>query len=118
MLTRYSSNNSGGYWWLTDEHWKDLEAAGWRVMWNGHIEEYDAEDNLVLDESGLPKILVDEDKAFSKVGERWLGALATSAYRALPIDEAKAEFARITGEDPDAEGCHCCGQPHYFREAR
>lgn len=29
----YSSNNSGGYWWLTDEDWKNLEKAGWEVDW-------------------------------------------------------------------------------------
>lgn len=25
MLIRYSSNNSGGSWWLTDEDWHKLE---------------------------------------------------------------------------------------------
>lgn len=29
----YSSNNSGGSWWLSDEDWKALEAAGWDVEW-------------------------------------------------------------------------------------
>lgn len=24
----YSSNNSGGNWWLSDQNWKDLEAEG------------------------------------------------------------------------------------------
>lgn len=32
-LLSYSANNSGGYWWLQDEHWKKLEAAGWKVEW-------------------------------------------------------------------------------------
>lgn len=30
---RYSSNNSGGDWWLKDEDWKALEANGWTVEW-------------------------------------------------------------------------------------
>lgn len=29
----YASNNSGGTWWLTDEDWKALEEAGWKVHW-------------------------------------------------------------------------------------
>ncbi len=29
----YDSNNSGGYWWLTDDNWKALENAGWTVNW-------------------------------------------------------------------------------------
>ncbi len=29
----YSSNNSGGYWWLADYHWKKLEESGWKVEW-------------------------------------------------------------------------------------
>ena len=33
MRVRYSSNNSGGKWWLSDEDWKALEAAGWDVKW-------------------------------------------------------------------------------------
>ena len=33
MKIVYSSNNSGGSWWLSDEDWKKLEAAGWKVAW-------------------------------------------------------------------------------------
>ena len=33
MKITYSSNNSGGSWWLSDEDWKNLEAAGWKVAW-------------------------------------------------------------------------------------
>ena len=29
----YSSNNSGGVWWLKEEHWKRLQEAGWEVDW-------------------------------------------------------------------------------------
>jgi hypothetical protein len=29
----YSSNNSGGDWWLSDDDWKKLEAEGWKVNW-------------------------------------------------------------------------------------
>lgn len=29
----YSTNNSGGYWWLSDDDWRALEAAGWEVAW-------------------------------------------------------------------------------------
>lgn len=33
MKFKYDSNNSGGVWWLSDEDWKSLESAGWRVNW-------------------------------------------------------------------------------------
>jgi hypothetical protein len=29
----YSTNNSGGDWWLTDDDWRNLEKAGWEVDW-------------------------------------------------------------------------------------
>lgn len=29
----YDSNNSGGSWWLTENDWKKLEEAGWKVEW-------------------------------------------------------------------------------------
>ena len=92
MKIKYSSNNSGGSWWLTDQNWFDLEKAGWTVDW-------------VKDQ---------KDAAFSK-GDRFLSALATSATReGLSMDEAIDEWTRITGCDSTDEGCPCCGQPHYF----
>lgn len=30
---RYSTNNSGGDWWLSDDDWKNLEKAGWIIEW-------------------------------------------------------------------------------------
>ena len=33
MKITYSSNNSGGHWWLKDKDWKNLERAGWDVEW-------------------------------------------------------------------------------------
>lgn len=33
MKVTYSSNNSGGSFWLSDDDWRALEAAGWEVEW-------------------------------------------------------------------------------------
>lgn len=33
MKIIYSSNNSGGYWWLGDKDWKALEKEGWTIEW-------------------------------------------------------------------------------------
>lgn len=33
MIVEYSSNNSGGDWWLKDQDWKNLELNGWIVQW-------------------------------------------------------------------------------------
>ena len=33
MYVEYITNNSGGSWWLSDDDWKALEAAGWKVEW-------------------------------------------------------------------------------------
>ncbi len=92
--TRYTSNNSGGDWWLKDQDWFNLAAAGWNINW------------------------VAEDPSYQRWGakDRWLGALATTATRDLPERMAIAEFEHITGQRADDEGCSCCGQPHYFSE--
>ena len=37
MIIKYSSNNSGGGWWLNTEDWKALEAAGWLVNWEDFL---------------------------------------------------------------------------------
>jgi hypothetical protein len=33
MKIEYTSSLSGGEWWLSDDDWKKLEAAGWTVEW-------------------------------------------------------------------------------------
>ncbi|WNN93705.1 hypothetical protein SEA_CALLINALLBARBZ_55 [Arthrobacter phage CallinAllBarbz] len=95
MIT-YSTNNSGGGWWLDDEDWKALEAAGWKVDWYAD----------------------DVRNAYYGANGRWLGALATTAHReGLDMDEAIEEWERVTGQDAEDEGCSCCGAPHSFYEA-
>jgi hypothetical protein len=94
MKVEYDSNNSGGGWWLSDDDWKNLEAAGWKVDW------YKDQPDGIMHHQG-------ED--------RFLGALASRASReGLTLEEAIAEFERITSENAEAEGCECCGQPHNF----
>lgn len=34
---RYAANNSGGEWWIAEDAWKRLEAAGWRVEWRNFL---------------------------------------------------------------------------------
>ena len=92
VFVECSSNNSGGDWWLTDRDWHNLEAAGWTVRW---------EKNTTWRRPNADG--------------RWLGALATSAYKEFPsLDAGIDEWETITGQCPYAEGCYCCGQPHNF----
>ena len=91
-IVEYTTNNSGGSWWLTDQNWHDLAAAGWDVKW-----------------------WKDQDHKYF-AGERFLGALATTATRiGLSLEDAIKEFETITGQDHTDEGCSCCGEPHAFR---
>ena len=92
----YDSNNSGGSWWLTDDDWYKLEAAGWEIEW-------------VKDRpAGL----------FHEEGEeRFLGALAVKAIRrGLSRKMAIAEWEDVLQMDAYEGGCECCGQPHNFYE--
>jgi hypothetical protein len=93
---KYSSNNSGGNWWLKDEDWLNLASAGWNVEW-------------VKDSEQHQKYLGSDD--------RWLGALATSASKEFDSEkDAIYEWEKVTGQNADDEGCACCGQPHNFWE--
>ncbi len=88
--TSYCSNNSGGYWWLTDHHWQALAEGGWIVDW--------AKGGQYAEKDG-----------------RYMGALATRAFAPLMTeDQAIESFGALTGEDPYASGCECCGPPHSF----
>ena len=119
----YSSNNSGGRWWLNDQNWRDLEAAGWVVAWATLEVAYDEDGASIRLPSGLPKLVPigtggSKYSGLLRPGSdgRWLGALATTAYKpdATSIREAADEWERITGESATAAGCPCCGQPHTF----
>ena len=90
----YDSNNSGGSWWLKDKDWFALEKVGWTVEWK-------------KDQKG-PIFGTDPDG-------RWLGALATSAYKTFEtLQEGIDEWEDITGQCASDEGCECCGEPHNF----
>lgn len=94
MRVEYSSNNSGGRWWLTDQNWRDLEAAGWNVKWAAN------------EKGGFLKA--------DKEG-RWLGALAMEASRdGVSLGTAIREWERVTRLNANALGCSCCGTPHNF----
>lgn len=101
----YDSNNSGGSWWLTDDEWRNLEKNGWSVLW-------------ISDKK--PESLDIFERTVKETG-RWLGALATRACKTfdaydevLAVESAKKDFQSITDQNPDDEGCDCCGSPHYF----
>lgn len=95
MKIRYSSNNSGGSWWLKDKDWLALEAGGWTVDWYKN----QPRNKGFLDESG----------------DTFLGAPATRASKEFDsIDDAIRDFEYLTGQDASDEGCDCCGQPHNF----
>jgi hypothetical protein len=112
----YDSNNSGGDWWLTDENWKSLEEAGWRVEWRWLKREY--VDNKPVMEDGAPRlVLLQPGDLFHRAeGERWLGSLAGGALKPNCDDlrAAVEEWERVTGQCSTDEGCPCCGNPHSF----
>lgn len=63
MIVEYSSNNSGGDWWLSDDDWKNLESAGWKVKWIREDEHYvkywKCEDGRWLKRFDIEEIVVD-----------------------------------------------------------
>ena len=126
MKVEYSSNNSGGRWWLSDENWKDLEKAGWWVKWGSSYfchSKYSFKDKP----EGKPEPCESSDKCpghrrFDSAEEmtekdRWLGCLAKSATReGLSLRQAVAEWEDVTGMSSTDAGCPCCGTPHSFTE--
>jgi hypothetical protein len=94
IKVEYSSNNSGGDWWLSDEDWFKLEAAGWTVRWYKN----------------------EPEGSMRRAGDGWLGALAKRAEKEFetPADAIR-EFETVTGQKASDEGCNCCGAPHSFQ---
>lgn len=99
----YSSNNSGGSWWLKDKDWKSLEKAGWKINWFGEQDK----------ESLISKLTIEEG--------RFLGALADRAEKSFEAKSPKEaiglavkDWEKITKQEATDEGCNCCGAPHSF----
>lgn len=119
LKVRYESNNSGGYWWLKDKDWENLEKASWKVRWFIPKNCYLCKgtgidhtmDHLYHTKKGRKCI----SQFHSKDG-RFLGALANEAEKDgfKNVGEAIKEFERITKQDVSDEGCKCCGAPHTF----
>ena len=113
LLVEYNSNNSGGGWWLKDKDWKKLEKAGWFIVWATKSYDYSKKGGLQYTKNGFPKLKNEADSFCS--GDRWLGALARSAYKHFDaIKDALEEFEKITKQTVSDKGCNCCGAPHSF----
>lgn len=133
----YSSNNSGGGWWLKDEHWIALENAGWTVLWGGEVfcnSKYNTHGRgknanrapntcPVEMRNGREFNACDGHRAYDSYdavnadGEdgRFLGAVAREAYKEFDsLKDAILEWEAVTGMDASDEGCNCCGAPHNF----
>lgn len=96
----YQSNNSGGSWWLSDDDWRNLEKAGWRVQWGGDNDDY----------TGRLCETAEQAEEY-----RRLGALAKKATGDFDSEEEAIEsFEKATGQTYTDEGCSCCGEPHYI----
>lgn len=119
VRVEYSSNNSGGSWWLKDEDWRKLEAAGWYVVWGKNLFCFGSYSPM------KPPVCASEQeckghRAFESSGamtdkDRWLGALATNAHKDFPsLADAIRDWERVLGMDAADEGCGCCGPPHCF----
>lgn len=124
MRVTYESNNSGGGWWLKDKDWIALEAAGWFVEW-GRLYFCHSQYSFNKIPVGKPEPCADKDKCpghrcFDSIDEMtkkdyWLGAVAKSAHKDFPDPRSAIdEWAKITGKDPENDGCNCCGPPHSF----
>ncbi len=94
LIVEYSSNNSGGSWWLGDEDWNNLARGGWQVDWYSD-----------------PEVR----NVFGSGGDRFIGALATRARKHFhKMGDAIREWEELTGKDSTDVGCSCCGTPHSF----
>ncbi len=123
----YSSNNSGGSWWLTDADWKALEDAGWTVVWGGQDFCHSKFGAFLSRENRAPNTCAEEEckghRRYQSYAEaiasgddgRWLGALAKEASKDFPsLADAIREWEQLTGKEASDNGCSCCGPPHSF----
>lgn len=131
----YSSNNSGGGWWLKDEDWLKLERAGWTVLWGGEVfcnstyKLFAKGKNANRAPNTCPieirdgrefntcqgHVAYDSYDAMEADNGRWLDSAAREAHKEFDsLKDAILEWEKVTCMDASAEGCNCCGAPHTF----
>ena len=112
IMVTYSSNNSGGSWWLSDKNWQDLHDAGWQLKRDYMQCRYSSDGNPTPEDEEWNWSL-NPHEASDK--HRFLGAITTTARKEFgSMREAVEEWEAVTGQDASDEGCNCCGQPHSF----
>ena len=110
ILVNYSSNNSGGSWWLSDDDWVALYDAGWQLK-RPYSECRYSENGNPTPEDEAHNWSLDPRNATSD----WLGALTTDARKEFSsMREAVDEWENLTSGNASDEGCNCCGTPHNF----
>ena len=62
---------------------------------------------------------MDADSWAALVTRGWVldsfnGSIYGADRTGLSMDEAVAEWTIATGQDPNVDGCECCGPPHSF----
>lgn len=108
IMVEYSSNNSGGSWWVNTKQWKKLEKNGWKLF-NSDDFLYTPKGDYQLGKDKLPKRKEPREK------DSMFGQYAHYAFKFFSSpSEAIKEFESLTGLDTTDEGCNCCGAPHSF----
>ena len=106
ILIEYTTNNSGGSFWLKTKDWKKLEKAGWKLFGYDNFVYVDGDYKYGKD--GLPEKKESNEKDM-------FGQYAHYGFKFFSsIKEALEEFEKLTGQDVSDEGCNCCGAPHSF----
>lgn len=120
--TTYHSNNSGGHWWLDDDAWVALEAAGWVMKWGesyfcaGRFHGYGQKSHAPSIPCPAGTCPGHWCPTSAEAHEhRYMGALAREGYRdGLTLAAAITEWERLTRQNSADLGCSCCGTPHSF----
>lgn len=123
MKVEYSSNNSGGSWWLKDKDWLALEKAGWAIQWGAptfcggdHPFAFPRPAPGTCEKGKCSGHYLSSLKEVVDLKAHWLGASACKASKDFPtLAEAIREWEEITGQKASEEGCNCCGAPHSFK---
>lgn len=124
MIVEYSSNNSGGSWWLKDKDWLALEKGGWSVKWGSPrfcnsryppLFPTSRQAPETCEKEKCPGHYLTSLKEVMNFDEYWLGAAAQKASKEFQsLAEGIQDWEKLVGQSASDEGCNCCGAPHCF----
>ncbi len=96
MIVKYSSNNSGGDFWLSRKNWEDMESNGWEL--DGESKIFGVYTSASKDFDSLKEAIREFEKITGQTASDE-GCNCCGPPHAFKVDETSGYYKYVSGKD-------------------